>query len=493
MRKSVIAAVVGVVVLVGAAVVAVPILERHAAGEIKRNIERAGDVKVGAVEVGLFERRVKLVNIKSSGRDDLSVGRLEASGLAWPLGELLQGRTPFAGFDWGDPLQAGRIELERVHGVDQGTGGRWSADALVVEDVDLARYDGKYQGAYAGIVLTVRTLGALSLRRLELRNAIVTLPGAGDTIGAASIAVDGYAKGRLSSLAMASLEATPKAGVAPFYSVAETKIAGLDFSRLVTAMSSQDWAPGTPVGRIEVAKASATGFGGETLKRYGISLAGMSFDTVHDGDKVLRAKTRIDGFVMSPPLSGLEGLSLRMALQSMGLKEIKASFECDATEDRGKGELSLDRCALTGPDLGEIGLSGRVSGADAAFWRAVDNGDSAAMLDSTAALASAKLVVADKSLLERSLKALSMMGRQPLDATRANLARDLRRYQPPGILITQAMTDLLDVVARFVEQGGTLTIEAKPERPLGFDRLAYLASPGADLVSALGMSATLKK
>ncbi len=48
------------------------------------------------------------------------------------------------------------------------------------------------------------------------------------------------------------------------------------------------------------------------------------------------------------------------------------------------------------------------------------------------------------------------------------------------------MTQLLDTVARFVEQGGTLVVEAKPEPPVGFDRLEYLLNPGADLVSASG-------
>ena len=67
----------------------------------------------------------------------------------------------------------------------------------------------------------------------------------------------------------------------------------------------------------------------------------------------------------------------------------------------------------------------------------------------------------------------------------------MRRYQPPGILITDDLTKLLDTVARFIESGGTLTLEAKPETPLGIDKLAYLRRPGPDLVNMLGLSATL--
>ena len=88
-----------------------------------------------------------------------------------------------------------------------------------------------------------------------------------------------------------------------------------------------------------------------------------------------RTRTRIEGFVLAPPLRGLEGLSMRMALQSMGLKDVKADFDCYGTEDQGKGELTLDRCALVSPGLGEIELSARIVNADAIFWNALDEGD----------------------------------------------------------------------------------------------------------------------
>ena len=61
------------------------------------------------------------------------------------------------------------------------------------------------------------------------------------------------------------------------------------------------------------------------------------------------------------------------------------------------------------------------------------------------------------------------------------------------MLITQDLSQLLDAVARFVEKGGTLTVDARPEPPLAIDRIDYLTSPGADLVTALGLTATLSK
>ena len=196
MKKKAIAAVV-VVALVGAAVAAVPIVESHAAGRIKTEIERDGSTKVANVEVGLFERRLTLIDLKSTSGAELTVGRWEASGLAWPLGELLSGRTPLAGFRWGDPLQADRIELKDVRLVDSAANSGWSMASFVMEGFDLARFDASYQGGYRFQTLVARALGALTIRRLEERTVIFSLPGTNDTYGAASAVVDRYERGRV--------------------------------------------------------------------------------------------------------------------------------------------------------------------------------------------------------------------------------------------------------------------------------------------------------
>ena len=197
MKKKVIAAL-AAFVIVGAAVAAVPIVESHAAAaSVKTEIERDGGTKVGSVEVGLFERRITLLDLKSTDGAALGVGRWEASGLAWPLGELVRGRTPLAGFNWGDPLQADRIELRDVHLADSATASGWSVNSLIVEGFDLARYDARYQGGYKFQALVARALGALTIRRLEERNVLFSLPGSNDTFGAASAIVDRYERSRV--------------------------------------------------------------------------------------------------------------------------------------------------------------------------------------------------------------------------------------------------------------------------------------------------------
>jgi len=491
-NKGVIAGVVAIgLVAIGAA--AVPVVERYAAGRIKAEIERDGSSTVGGVEVGLLGRSITLTDLKSSREADVSVGRWQASGLGWPLAELLQGRTPLAGLKWGDPLQAARLELNDLSIGNREAGGTWKMGSLVLEGLDLARFDASDVGPYGPLVLVARALGALSVSRLEQRRTVFVMPGSGDTFSVATIIVGGYEGGRMATVTVGDIEATARDGRAPLFKVADVAIDGLDVSRSIDALSSADWYPGISIGQVRIGRGSATGFSGDTMARYGVSLGSITVETKRESDTVSRSTTRIDGFALAPPLRSMEGLKLRLAMQAMGLREVKLGFDCTGVEDRARGEISVDRCALSGPNLAEINFTGRIVGADEAFWQAIDDGDVVALYDSKAVLDSAKLVLADASLLERGLKALSATTGQPVSTTRANLARDIRRFQPSDVLITPTLTQLLDTVARFVEQGGTLTLNARPAPPLAIDRIDYLMSPGADLVEALGLSATLSR
>ncbi len=99
-------------------------------------------------------------------------------------------------------------------------------------------------------------------------------------------------------------------------------------------------------------------------------------------------------------------------------------------------------------------------------------------------------MIADKGLLERALRAMATTtGRTPPEM-RAFAAREVRQFQPTGVLITEDLTKLLDTVARFIETGGTLTLDAAPDPLLGLDKVSYLRTPGPDWVSVLGLSAT---
>ncbi|MDI1283319.1 MAG: hypothetical protein PSV46_02890 [Reyranella sp.] len=492
MKKGIIAGI-AAVALAGIVAAAFPLVEGFAASRIKAEIERNGATTVGQVEVGLLARRVMLADVKSSHAAGLSIGRWEASGLGWPLAELLRGRTPLAGFQWGSPLQADRVELQQIRFGDRGIAGTWSVESLVLEGLDLARFDASDDGPYHDVVLLARAMRALSVRRFEQIGTVFASPGSGDTYGASKIDIDRYEGGRMASATALGFEVTASAGRAPLYRVANIDVRGLDTRRILAALSSADWRPNDPIGQVKVERASAVGFGGEMFTRYGASLSAVTIETLRENAKVSRTRTRIEGFVLAPPLRNLEALTLRMALQAMGLRELKLGFDCAGVEDRERDEVTIDRCALSGPDLAEISFTARLVGADDAFWHVVDDGDTAALYDSKAALASAQLVLADGGLLERGLKALAATTGQPAATVRANLARDVRRFQPAGLLITQNLTQLLDAVARFVEKGGTLTVDARPEPPLAIDRIDYLTSPGADLVNALGLTATLSR
>ncbi len=492
MRKSAVA-VAAVIVVAGLGVAAVPVVERHAADNIKREIESDGITTVETVKVGLFDRSITLEGTRVKGPSPISFQLASISGLAWPLAELVKGHTPFDGWKPGDPVHARRFELRDVK-YSEPTGRAWSLASIVASDVELGRYDVEIGPTpYRDLVLAARFMRAVAFQRVELKdfrfqeNAVL---GNGFTVGA--MTMSDTQGGKFGALEIAGFEVPGgKAGEALFR-VDQLKMANLDLVRVLTALSSARWSPGVPTGRLVLDHASATGFGGSLMTRYGIQLGSITTDVTREGADVAHMKSKIDGFVLAPPLTGIETLQLRLALAAMGLKEVRLGFDCTGTEDRGAGSLTVEHCILAGPGLAEIDFSMKFDHADELFWRAIDGEGSLVLLSSKAVLSGAKLVVADKSLLERAFKALATMQRQPEAAQRAAFAQQVRQYQPPGVLISEDMTKMLDTVARFVEKGGTLTIELKPDPPFGFDKLGYLSKPGPDLIGLLGATATLQ-
>ncbi len=485
------AAVVAVLALAGLAMAGVPLLEERIATEIKQDIERQGRGSVGAVEVGLFERRLMLRDVRLKGTDDVRIGRVEATGLAWPLQELLQGRTPLSGFQLGDPLQARRVEIANFHVLAASTIAH--LEALSIEGFDLERYDaGTVGDSQYELALAARVARALSVRRLDFRGLALKSV-AGDSVSVATFSVRDAERGLIGKLQLGDIAIASSAMKTPAFRLSDTTVGGFDLRRPLEVLASGDWAVGAPLGRAHIANASLTGFSGELLQQYGISLGAMTHETVAASSKVMRSRGRIEGLVIAPPARGGDALQLRLAMAAMDLNEIKLGLECGGVEDREKGELVVDRCVLTGTDLGEVGLTARVAGADETFWRLIDGEDSSDIESTTAAFVSATLSLADKGLLERLLKGAAIASGQEFRMMRAALAEEVRRFQPSNILITENLTKLLDIVASFIERGGTLTIEAKPDQPLGIDKLGYLQSPGPDLVGVLGLSAKLTR
>jgi hypothetical protein len=492
MRKIIIAGAF-VVALVAAAAVALPVAENYFAANIKAQLDRDGFISAGSVEVGLLERRITLHDVHSRQLNGITASRWEASGLAWPLDELLHGRTPLSGLRLGDPIQAQKIEADDLH-VTTMDGQAWSFGKVLFEGVDLGRFDADLPpSVLQASVLGARLLRAASVHRFEERDVIHTIPFTGNTVGFASLTVNELDHGRLGSFELAALEATGKASTEPSFRMLNLKGEGLDLRRVLAALSQPSWRPGMPIGRVGLDRGSASGFGGEVFTRYGISLGSITTSTTHEGEAISRSATKIDGFVLAPPARGIEGLQMRLGMQAMGLKELRLGLECAGREDRTKGELAIERCTLLGPDLGELTLSARVTGADAIFWQAIDNGNFLAIYGTKAAFAGATLSLADKGLLDHGMRGLAMMSAKAPATARADLAEEIRRFQPANVLITDDLTKLLETVARFVEKGGTLTLEAKPDPPLALNRMSTLARPGPDVVSLLGLTATLSK
>jgi hypothetical protein len=490
-RRSAVAVAAAIVVIaLGAA--SVPLAETYVAGRIKAEIERNGAATVDRVEVGLFDRHVTLVDIRSQEVGDFSARRLETSGLSGSFGDFLQGRTPLSDFRLGDPLRAEHLQLVDARLADRSDDGAWSVASLTVDGLDLAHYDPQAAGPQRIPVLVARIAGALSLHHAEIGTLIRTLPVTGTTVGFGDLKIDRFAHGKIGALEAAHLEVTPKTGSETAFRVDRIEAKDVDFDKVLNRLSAASWSPGAPAGRIEMSALKAQGFGGTALATYGVSLDAVAMETTHDSVDSSRSRLRVDGLVLRPAAT-LEGAKLRVLLQALGLKDLRLGFDCASTQRRSKGELAIDRCLLTAADLGDLSLVADFVDVDERFWRAIDTGDFRLASRSSIALGSARLSETDKGGLDRAMRALAATtGQSPFQA-RAKLAQQIRSYQPPDVLITDDLTKLLDTVAQFVEKGGTLAFDLKPDPPLGFAAALRLRTPGPDLVNILGLSATLSR
>ena len=490
MRKGLVA-VIAVAALVGVGVAGVPLAERYAASRIKAEIERDGQASVGAVAVGLIDRSVVLTDFRSRAFGDLTIRRWEARGMTEPLGDLLAGRTPFSSFELGDPLRADHVELTDVRIVDPSTGASWNAGSIVIDGLDLAAYDADATGRRRLAVLAARIAAALRLQHAEARNVNHVLAFTGDAVFVRSAGLHGADRGRIGSLVISDIEATPKGAAEASLKIDDVRAQEIGLRRALAQVGDRSH-PGRPLGRIEIGSASATGFGGILLSSNGISLKSISLETARQTVDSSQSRLRIEDLVLRPG-GNPEAARLHILLQAMGLSELRLDLDCAGAERRSKGELGIPDCSLSAADLGKMKLSAELEGADEAFWRAVDDGDAGALPRSSVALASAKLVLVDNGAIDRSVRALAAATGRPAADARANLASDIRGYQPPDILITQEFTKLLDTIARFVEQGGTLVVEARPDPPLGLAAASRLSIASPDLVHLLGLSATLSR
>ncbi|MBN9537735.1 MAG: hypothetical protein BGN99_16710 [Alphaproteobacteria bacterium 65-37] len=490
MKKAVVVVAAFLAVLLVVGLAGMPFAEKYFARQIKDSLAQGG---IGAerVAVSLFARSVALDKV-TSANGDVKVGSWKVEGLAWPFDELRQGRLPFTGIGWGMPLKATRIHLEDVSVSDPDEDGSWTIKEVTAEEIDLPRYDPTYEGSFPGEVLTARLLRALSAKRVEQTEFIRTTLEE-TLLSVRKVVISDYAQGLIGKLEAEDIKAGGRRQQGPELTVSDLRGSGIDLRRALDLTSSADWEPGAPVGRIPVASGQVSGFGGSLMTQYGLSLDRISTETVSESRDISRSRLRVEGFVLAPSTRSIEAMATRAVLQAMNLEAVRVDFDCSGVDDRGRHEVRVEDCRLKAPDLADLSFTATFVDTDEEFWDAIDFGDIDALLGSKAALAAARLVVGDKGLLLRSLQAKSKLGGKSPAEERADLAGEIRRHQPHDVLITQDMTKLLDTVARFVEQGGTLTLDAAPQPALGLDKLEYLGRPGADLVNALGLTATLSR
>lgn len=170
MRKSLVA-IGAVIALIGIGAAAIPFAEDFAATRLKAGLAQGG-VKVETVKVGLLDRSIVLSGVSGGPNGELKIDEWEASGLAWPLDELLKGRAPIGGLAWGDPLRVARFHMRNFRLAEADAGDSWTIGELTATNLDLPRYDAIYEGPFRNEVMVARLLGGLSVDRLEQSNLV---------------------------------------------------------------------------------------------------------------------------------------------------------------------------------------------------------------------------------------------------------------------------------------------------------------------------------
>src|SRR5262245_58864205 len=110
-----------------------------------------------------------------------------------------------------------------------------------------------------------------------------TAPLTGDATSIDTLQIERFEHGGIGSVMLANFEVTPRNSKGPAFKMADLKATNLDLRRPFAAIAKPTWWPGAPLGRINVDTASASGFGGEALGRYGISLDSITTETNHEG------------------------------------------------------------------------------------------------------------------------------------------------------------------------------------------------------------------
>src|SRR6185369_412411 len=114
-----------------------------------------------------------------------------------------------------------------------------------------------------------------------------------------------YDKGLVGSVAMTGFAVSPKASKEPAFTMADFSLANLDLRRVFRSVGAATWRPGMPIGRVDLGSGSISGFGGEAMARYGMSLGRITSESRTEGDTVKHSRMRIEGFAIAPPARGI--------------------------------------------------------------------------------------------------------------------------------------------------------------------------------------------
>lgn len=368
-------------------------------------------------------------------------------------------------------VRVGRLVLEDVQLTDRTTGDRVTAERLSVSDLP------------ADFVARVRRgeipdLGAVELDRLSTRDKRSDAQ-----LRLARLTLDGLDAGQVRNLALMDLELTTRDGASLSYGRVE-----LDGTRLGPALLQL--ADGQPLDSLaalrglgdivteEVTTVTPTGVR-STADRAALSTGGAR-DTLRLQVEVDTMVTALDqGASMPPQLAAVQ----RLGYQDLSIRELGLDLVIERPQS-GPQRFAIEALTLDWADAGRVQadlelvgtLSGAVGAMGAQSLRAL--GD--------LSLGHLRIELADQGLLSRWVSSTAEARGVSPAQVRAQIAAGLAATPAAR---TEAGQRMVEAMRSFVQNGGTLTLEATPAQPVPLLRTLYgMTRRPAQTLERLGLA-----
>ena len=186
-------------------------------------------------------------------------------------------------------------------------------------------------------------------------------------------------------------------------------------------------------GRVHIETAKRPGFGGEAFTRYGISLGSISLADRREVRTGRAARARASkASCWRRRCAASKACSCASPCRRWASRTCRLEFDCSGTEDRAKGELTLDRCALGRARAGRDRPRREASSMPMRPSGTRSMTATCSRCRITAALGGAGWCSPTRACSSAACGAVATMTGQPAGDVRADCAQEVRRYPAVG-------------------------------------------------------------